>query len=178
MFVIILIYLCALYLSLPLGPYLVREGNIILGARGIMILSYLSYLVIFFTFMLFLNILLTFSELKTKKGEIVLFLVLIASSFLFLHDISLTPCERLHILEYGILGLMFYFYFAGDQRLPAVKAFASLFLAGALDEIFQAFLPNRVGEVKDVILNVIGGLWGIMLSRWFLTLRKNRVLIK
>jgi len=36
-----------------------------------------------------------------------------------------------------------------------------IFLAGAVDEIIQYFLPNRVGDIRDVFFNFVGGLLGL-----------------
>lgn len=177
MLALILVYLCALYLSLPFGPHLARIANRILGSTRIKIFSYLSYLMILLAF-IFVFFFMRSQGKKTKRNETCLFLGLLGFSCLFLHDLSLTPCERFHLMEYAILGIMVYFYFAQKERSPAFKAFVFLLLAAGLDEIFQALLPNRVGEMKDVMLNLIGGLWGILLARWFLALRKNKALIK
>jgi glycopeptide antibiotics resistance protein len=69
--------------------------------------------------------------------------------------------ERIHLVLFGLLG----FFLARDNdagRLaPAflLSVLGSLLVA-ALDEIFQYYLPTRVGEIKDVISGGIGGIYG------------------
>lgn len=73
--------------------------------------------------------------------------------------------EKIHLLEYGFLAWLA----ARDlhKSNPAVKtaALAMLYvlLIGALDEVFQKCLPYRVGEIRDVITNVISGAFGTAL---------------
>jgi hypothetical protein len=92
--------------------------------------------------------------------------------------------ERIHFLEYGMIAVLFYRVWrrpsttfgaalsnvegrAGDPSavvLPILCAFA----VGTLDEWLQWFIPYRVGETHDVILNltaiVCGTLFGIALE--------------
>ncbi len=73
--------------------------------------------------------------------------------------------EKIHILEYGILG-----WFAGRDLIKTNKKIKGAILAcifctivGILDEIFQAILPYRVYEIRDIMLNTLGGAWGLIL---------------
>lgn len=63
--------------------------------------------------------------------------------------------EWFHFVEYGLLTLLFHRSWreAGDLSslvLPAV----AVFVVGTLDEGFQWFVPARVGELRDVFLNL------------------------
>lgn len=63
--------------------------------------------------------------------------------------------EWFHFVEYGLLTLLFHRVWrdAGDLSslvLPAV----AVFVVGTLDEGFQWFVPARVGELRDVFLNL------------------------
>jgi len=71
--------------------------------------------------------------------------------------------ERIHILEYGLLG-----YLATRDLLKnSINFKAIIFLVititffAFLDEGFQYVLPYRVWELRDVGLNMTGGLWGM-----------------
>ena len=77
--------------------------------------------------------------------------------------------ERIHFLEYGMIAVLFYRVWrrAADPSavvLPILCAFA----VGTLDEWLQWFVPYRVGETHDVVLNltaiVCGTLFGIALE--------------
>jgi hypothetical protein len=72
--------------------------------------------------------------------------------------------ERFHLLLFGVLGLLF----MRDARSSGVDASYAFFLGtciGILDELFQAVLPNRVGDIRDVVINSIGVAWGVLLAK-------------
>ncbi|MEA3369341.1 MAG: VanZ family protein [Candidatus Ratteibacteria bacterium] len=75
------------------------------------------------------------------------------------------PVERIHILEYGLLG-----WFTGRDLMGKTKkkrgfifAWVLTVMVGILDEGFQRILPYRVWDVRDILFNSLGGLWGISL---------------
>ncbi len=69
------------------------------------------------------------------------------------------PVVRIHVIQYGILGWMC--YWAGGK-----KAFFYVTFVGILDEIVQKFLPNRVCDPVDVVINLISAYFGIFLC-WY-----------
>lgn len=79
------------------------------------------------------------------------------------------PEERFHLILFGVLGL----FFMRDARASGFGASYAFFLGssvGVLDELFQALLPNRVGDMRDVVINSIGVAWGVLLAK---SLQKN-----
>jgi hypothetical protein len=64
--------------------------------------------------------------------------------------------ERVHFLEYGLISLLFYraWRAAADLSVVAVPI-ASGLIVGTLEEWLQWFIPNRVGEARDVLLNLV-----------------------
>ncbi|MCM8756452.1 MAG: VanZ family protein [Candidatus Omnitrophica bacterium] len=75
------------------------------------------------------------------------------------------PVERIHILEYGVLG-----YLAGRDLLGKEKRRVGLILTiifiglvSTLDEVFQAVLPYRYFDLRDIWFNGLGGIGGIVL---------------
>jgi hypothetical protein len=64
--------------------------------------------------------------------------------------------ERVHFLEYGLISLLFYraWSAAADVSIVALPIAAGL-IVGTLEEWFQWFIPNRVGEARDVLLNLV-----------------------
>ena len=75
------------------------------------------------------------------------------------------PEEKIHILEYGVLG-----WFAARDLISTQKRIRGIILAcifstfiGISDEVFQAILPYRVFDFRDIGFNSLGGMWGIIL---------------
>ena len=62
--------------------------------------------------------------------------------------------ETFHFVEDGVLTLMFYLAWRpiDDVSMLALPALAGA-LVGTLDEWFQRFIPSRVGEIRDVLLD-------------------------
>jgi VanZ family protein len=71
-------------------------------------------------------------------------------------DPAVRAVEHFHFVEYGVITFLFYRVWrdAGDWSAAALP-FIAAFIVGAADEAFQWFLPARVGELKDVALNVV-----------------------
>jgi len=85
--------------------------------------------------------------------------------------------EKMHVAEYGFSGWLAMRDLRRRHTIGMTKAmlFSVLFilLVGSIDEGFQKLLPYRVGEIRDVITNVISGLSGIVL--FFLTDEKHKI---
>jgi hypothetical protein len=84
-------------------------------------------------------------------------------------DPTIDAVERFHFVEYGAIAVLFYRVWrrAGDPStvvLPVLCAFA----VGTFDEWLQWFVPYRVGEMHDVVLNltaiICGTLFGAALE--------------
>lgn len=73
--------------------------------------------------------------------------------------------EKMHVLEYGFLGWLALRDF--NKAKPSFKSFLCTLLfvviISALDEFFQKLLPYRYGQISDMNLNIISGLFGIVL---------------
>jgi hypothetical protein len=89
--------------------------------------------------------------------------------------------ERFHFIEYGFLAVLFYKAFrpSDDGSVILVPLTAGL-LVGSLEEWLQWYVPARVGEAKDVLLNgfsvAAGVLFGLGLdppARVTMTLRPS-----
>jgi len=73
--------------------------------------------------------------------------------------------EKLHILEYGILGYLALkdtFRMDKHTAINIIYALCFVTLIGSLDEGFQRVLPYRVFEVRDIVTNVLSGALGII----------------
>jgi hypothetical protein len=73
--------------------------------------------------------------------------------------------ERFHFVEYGLLTFLFYRAWHGRDVVTAlVLPVLAGILVGAIDEWFQWFIPGRVGEMRDVLLNSVAIGCGLLFS--------------
>jgi len=98
------------------------------------------------------------------------------------------PEERLHFLEYGLVGGLVFAALLERQKnkrrdssglpsrcaylWPAVGAFVMTGVAGWIDEGIQEVLPNRYYDLRDVAMNAAGGALAV-LSIWIVELLRQ-----
>src|SRR5688572_7820056 len=80
-------------------------------------------------------------------------------------DPAVAAVEHFHFVQYGFITWLFYRAWrkrgdAGSLVLPAAAAF----VFGIAEEWWQWFLPARVGELNDVLLNTVAITCGLMVS--------------
>jgi hypothetical protein len=73
--------------------------------------------------------------------------------------------ERFHFIEYGLVTFLFYRAWRprGDLSVILLPVLAGL-LVGTFEEWFQWFLPVRVGEMRDVFLNLVAIICGLLFA--------------
>jgi VanZ family protein len=73
--------------------------------------------------------------------------------------------ELFHFVQYGLIAFLFYRAWRplGDLGVLILPALASL-IVGTVEEWWQWFIPVRVGEVKDVLLNLVAIGTGLIFS--------------
>lgn len=91
--------------------------------------------------------------------------------------------ERLHLIEYGVLGWLVWRAWrardgaqAAGPGIFALDAALSLVIVcfvGMVDEGIQHFLPSRVGDWRDVALDALSGLL-IVVSCWLVASGRRR----
>jgi VanZ family protein len=73
--------------------------------------------------------------------------------------------EAFHFVEYGLVAYLFYRHWRGRPDLSGVAFSACAGLAlGIADEWVQWFVPGRVGEMHDVLLNAVAVGCGLLVS--------------
>ena len=95
--------------------------------------------------------------------------LLIISPLLLLTYLSLSLdvwVERIHFIEYAVLGLLISRAVNLRTLHGIIATCCLIILIGVVDEIIQWFLPNRVGDMRDVIMNSVGGLSGLWLGQF------------
>lgn len=93
---------------------------------------------------------------------------LIALAYAYLLDeFARFPAERMHLVEYGLMGYVLLRALRLDLRpLWAYSAsFALAVCIGIGDECIQWVLPQRFFEVKDIELNAVSAMLGLLLAR-------------
>ncbi len=76
------------------------------------------------------------------------------------------PEERIHLVQFGLLGLLACPSLKGSNLSGWIwlwKPLLFVFLVGLSDEVLQWFLPDRVFDLRDILFNTLGGIWGILL---------------
>jgi VanZ family protein len=80
-------------------------------------------------------------------------------------NVEIDAVERFHFVEYGVLALFFYWVWneLRDARVLVLPLAAGMIVAAA-DEWFQWFIPSRVGELRDVLLDGVAVLCGLLFA--------------
>ncbi|MBD3392301.1 MAG: hypothetical protein GF418_09555 [Chitinivibrionales bacterium] len=73
------------------------------------------------------------------------------------------PAEKIHFLEYGLLGALLLAALRHHcaQWVSALSAVTIVYWIGLGDEAIQWMLPNRVGEIRDAVINLLSGALGV-----------------
>lgn len=84
--------------------------------------------------------------------------------------------ERTHIPEYGLLSILLFRAFRLSRYSLKNAYLLSLMwaiVAGTLDEFIQHLLPNRYFAWRDIALNIIGSVVGLLSYRFYEWVRKT-----
>ena len=90
-------------------------------------------------------------------------LVVAGSLSVIAFHMTIATNEAFHIIQYGLLGYLLA-ALSGCGSIPSLIT-GSFF--GIVDELIQAVLPNRVFEIRDILLNLIAVAAGIIVSIMF-----------
>ncbi len=73
--------------------------------------------------------------------------------------------ERVHFVEYGVIALLFYRVWRprGDASMFVLPMLAGI-AVGTVEEWLQWFIPGRVGDMRDVFLNMAAIVCGLLFS--------------
>ncbi len=78
------------------------------------------------------------------------------------------PEERTHLIEYSIVSVLVYQALLERRRNgrdvwhPALLAIVLASVAGVIDELIQAVLPNRVFDIRDIGFNLLAALMAVV----------------
>ena len=79
-----------------------------------------------------------------------------------------------HFLEYTLLGSSIYMAAAGRRRAALSWLIAAAYAVS--DEIHQIFIPGRSCELRDICIDSLGALCGILAVKVLLSWKENRKL--
>lgn len=161
----LIIYTLFILITLPLMPLLLNiyYKNLSFPLSSV---CYIISLIIFLTIIGYL----AFIRKEYRISVYVCFFVLSFVYALLIFRQKL-PAEKFHFFEYGLFSYFSYNAVEKDDiiaRLLKFKnsyltAFILIFVISSIDEFIQYLLPNRVGELSDVFLNIISGMLGLMI---------------
>lgn len=111
-----------------------------------------------------------------QRGFVYFWLAAISIAYAFLVYRQKLPAEKFHFIEYGFLGYLSYSAVEKSDRVNSLseKFFDSrhslyystacliVLIIASADEFIQYLLPNRVGELSDVFINLVSGALGLM----------------
>ncbi len=159
----IVLYVLFIYASLPFTRYVVE---LVYSTCGRPLVSVLINTVLGMVAILVALTILRSEESLPQKA--IALLLLVTGGIL---SVALgLPEERIHFVEYALLGYIL-FMATSTWTMPVLASALMVILVGSLDEAIQWVLPNRVGDLKDILLNSIGGALGINVA-WICN--KNR----
>lgn len=118
---------------------------------------------------------------SNQSGIIVNFVYPIIQSIGLNIDIETTSFlirKLAHMVEFAILGIFLFYlykYKFNQKKLLFVLMFHGLLVA-VIDETIQSFIPNRAGQVLDVLIDFVGfsiGITGIWLLNKYIINKKQ-----
>jgi len=106
-----------------------------------------------------------------RRKKSALFLISVGGIFLLsfvIYQLIPNPYEFTHLPEYAVLSMLIVRALDKEKRSGFIKN--SYFLSGLStgiigigDEIYQHFLPNRFFTWYDILLNILGGILGLLI---------------
>ncbi len=106
-----------------------------------------------------------FLILDKRKKRIIMVSFILFLIVLYLFFSSKTPEERVHILEYFLLG--FTSVKVGGEKKKALLFFLGFtILFGIFEETLQLYIPRRYFDWHDILLNELSIIFGILNSLW------------
>lgn len=148
----------AIYATLGLASSLTR----VFGDRGLAEITFVIG-------MLFVLSAIIVYGLRVRPGRHEVFVALgVIAAYLLLFARMSTAAERTHVMEYGIVAILV--HAALTERAsngfhvpaPAILAIVMTGSLGVLDESLQYFLPSRVFDLRDMLVNVLASAMAIM----------------
>ncbi len=84
------------------------------------------------------------------------------------------PEEQVHFIEYGILSGLIYIALSHNIHNISIYFLCAfiVFIFSAVDEVIQWILPNRIFDIRDILINGIAGILVQLLIAMVISKRK------
>lgn len=123
------------------------------------------------------------SDLSNKVTEIIMriyYKIMGSGSGEAVAEEAVLPLEGIirklaHFFEYMCVGLLSYslvVLWHKPAKMGGLAVVIQLVISAGLDEFHQSFIPGRYASVKDVVIDVAGGVAGILLIAAGIAMRK------
>ena len=145
--IVIAVYTALIYSTLGVAREMVNQ----IRAMGDLKFITISLVTLFLIILFFANI------KKISRWQLFYRVVLTLSFIGLIITVTQFPEEKMHVIEYGLLGWLIAWAISSTPVLLH-HALLGLLLGWGIgfgDEIIQYFLPNRVYDIRDVVLNGI-----------------------
>jgi hypothetical protein len=111
---------------------------------------------------------LTIRERRAERYRWIAAALIVASGYALLSRSGVADvdaAERFHFIEYGLVAVLFYKAWrpSADASVVVMPLLTGV-LVGTCEEWLQWFVPARVGEWRDVLLNLVAVACGVMFS--------------
>ncbi|MFC1675279.1 VanZ family protein [Candidatus Omnitrophota bacterium] len=161
---IIILYLLFIYSTLAAVPAIWNRFNDLLGGRAVT-LQYIIYAAAWTGFLLYI-----FLVRKERSIARITLLLLFTGIYFLIVKLAKYPAEKIHIAEYGLLGILLYNalrvdFLKFDKRLYLYAGIACL-IAGTIDELIQWVLPNRYFAWTDIFINFLSSVMILLIIRF------------
>jgi VanZ family protein len=165
------LYILITYALLGVMPAIWDRINNLFGGRGV-IVQYLFYAAAgagVFAYIVFI---------KKERSLLKYFLFSSFVGFFFIFVfLEKNPGEKIHMAQYGILGVLSYnaLKIDFDRFDKRLYIYGSLlcFIAGAVDEVIQGILPNRYFTLHDIFVNGASGIIALLAIRFNILKKGN-----
>lgn len=148
-----LVVVLTIYATLGLTPMLAAA----LRSQGLLVITFVLG-------MLLVGATILTQGLKVRPGGAESAVALgVTAVYLMVFNRLMNPEDRMHLIEYGVVAVFIYEALSERAKngrkipVPGLLAIMATGALGIIDEIIQAYLPNRVYDLQDIFFNVLAG---------------------
>ena len=159
----VLFYVTFIYSTLNIAPSIADKLDAFLSGR-LDLMLYAVYSAV-------IGVLVLYILLVRKQKSVLKYFVLTFAvcGFFAVINYAQTPAEKIHLGEYGLLGILLYnalkIEFNRFDFKLYIYAVVMCTAIGVIDEVIQGILPNRFFDWRDIFMNAISGALPLLVIR-------------